>query len=144
TGFGWYAVAVSAERLAPPFGTRPGELTVAFLSEDSSYGQGVTESARQRAKAEFGMQEVAAAYYNFQTINDFTPIIVKFKQLAPDIVHHIGYTNDAPPFWRQSKEQSFLFKAHVHAGATGYGSADFGKAPGNDPNGAFAPPEPGA
>jgi branched-chain amino acid transport system substrate-binding protein len=89
------------------------------------------------------MQEVAAEYYNFQTINDFTPIIVKFKQLAPDIVHHIGYTNDAPLFWRQAREQNFLFKAHVHAGATGYGSADFGKALGNDANGAFALLEPG-
>ena len=53
-------------------------------------GQGVTESARQRAKNEFGMQEVAAEYYNFQTINDFTPIIVKFKQLAPDIDYGIA------------------------------------------------------
>src|SRR2546422_10048983 len=132
TGFGWYNVEFIAKHLAPRFGKKPGELKVAFLSEDSSYGQGVTESARQRAKAEFGMQEVAAEYYNFQTINDFTPIIVKFKQLAPDVVHHIGYTNDAPLFWRQAREQNFLFKAHVHAGATGYGSADFGKALGHD------------
>jgi len=143
TGFGWYNVEFIAKHLAPRFGKKPNELKIAFLSEDSSYGQGVTESARQRAKAEFGMQEVAAEYYNFQTINDFTPIIVKFKQLAPDIVHHIGYTNDAPLFWRQAREQNFLFKAHVHAGATGYGSADFGKALGNDANGAFALLEPG-
>jgi len=132
-----------AKHLAPRFGKKPNELKIAFLSEDSSYGQGVTESARARAKDEFKMQEVAAEYYNFQTINDFTPIIVKFKQLAPDIVHHIGYTNDAPLFWRQAREQNFLFKAHVHAGATGYGSVDFGKALGNDANGAFALLEPG-
>src|SRR5687768_10999706 len=122
TGFGWYNVEFIAKHLAPRLGKKPSELKFAFLSEDSSYGQGVTESARQRAKDEFKMQEVAAEYYNFQTINDFTPIIVKFKQLAPDVVHHIGYTNDAPLFWRQAKEQNFLFKAHVHAGATGYGS----------------------
>jgi branched-chain amino acid transport system substrate-binding protein len=46
-------------------------------------------------------------------------------------------------FWRQSKEQNFLFKALVHAGATGYGGADFGKALGNDANGVFALLEPG-
>ena len=34
--------------------------------------------------------------------------------------------NDAVLFWRQSREQNFLFKALVHAGATGYGSPDFG------------------
>ncbi|HXH84056.1 MAG TPA: ABC transporter substrate-binding protein [Candidatus Tectomicrobia bacterium] len=143
TGFGWYNVEFIAKHLAPRFGKKPSELKIAFLSEDSSYGQGVTEAARARAKQEFGMQEVAAEYYNFQTINDFTPVIVKFKQLAPDVVHHIAYTNDAPLFWRQAREQNFLFKALVHAGATGYGGVDFGKALGNDANGVFALLEPG-
>ncbi|HEY7648997.1 MAG TPA: ABC transporter substrate-binding protein [Methylomirabilota bacterium] len=143
TGFGWYNIEFIAKHLAPRFNLKPNQLKVAFLSEDSSYGQGVTESARQRAKQEFGMQEVGLEYYNFQTINDFTPVIVKFKQANPDVVHHIGYTNDAPLFWRQAREQNFLFKALVHAGATGYGSSDFGKALGNDGNGVFALLEPG-
>ncbi len=143
TGFGWYNVEFIAKHLAPRFGKKPSELKIAFLSEDSSYGQGVTEAARQRAKQEFKMQEVAAEYYNFQTINDFTPVIVKFKQLQPDIVHHIAYTNDAPLFWRQAREQDFLFKALVHAGATGYGGVDFGKALGANANGVFALLEPG-
>src|SRR5207247_2368170 len=42
TGFGWYNVEFIAKHLAPRFGKKPGELKVAFLSEDSSYGQGVT------------------------------------------------------------------------------------------------------
>jgi len=143
TGFGWYNIEFIVKHLAPRFNMKPSQLKVAFLSEDSSYGQGVTESARARAKQEFGMQEVAAEYYSFTSINDFTPIITKFKQLNPDVVHHIGYTNDAPLFWRQAREQNFLFKALVHAGATGYGSPDFGKALGNDANGVFALLEPG-
>jgi len=143
TGFGWYNIEFIVKYLAPRFNTKPNQLKIAFLSEDSSYGQGVTESARARAKQEFGMQEVAAEYYSFTSINDFTPIITKFKQLNPDVVHHIGYTNDAPLFWRQAREQNFLFKALVHAGATGYGSPDFGKALGNDANGVFALLEPG-
>ena len=143
TGFGWYNIEFIAKHLAPRFNLKPNQLKIAFLSEDSSYGQGVTESARERAKQEFGMQEVAAEYYSFTSINDFTPIITKFKQLNPDVVHHIGYTNDAPLFWRQAREQNFLFKALVHAGATGYGSPDFGRALGNDANGVFALLEPG-
>jgi branched-chain amino acid transport system substrate-binding protein len=103
----------------------------------------VTEAARQRAKQEFGMQEVAAEYYAFASTNDFTPIIVKLKQLNPDVVHHIARGNDAVLFWRQSREQSFMFKALVHAGATGYGSPDFGKALGAEGNGPFALLEPG-
>ncbi len=143
TGFGWYNVEFIAKHLAPRFNVRPNQLKIAYLSEDSSYGQGVTESARLRAKQEFGMQELGVEYYNFRTINDFTPVIVKFKQLNPDILHHVAYTNDSILFWRQAKEQNFLFKALVHAGATGYGSPDFGKAHGNDANGPFALLEPG-
>jgi branched-chain amino acid transport system substrate-binding protein len=143
TGFGWYNIEFIVKHLAPRFNLQPNQLKIAFISEDSSYGQGVTESALARAK-QLGLQVVAPVeYYNFQTINDMTPIIVKLKQLNPDVVHHIGYTNDAPLFWRQAREQNFAFKALVHAGATGYGSADFGKAMGNDGNGVFALLEPG-
>jgi branched-chain amino acid transport system substrate-binding protein len=143
TGFGWYNIEFIAKHLAPRFGLRPNQLKIAFLSEDSSYGQGVTEAARQRARQEFGMQEVAAEYYAFATTNDFTPVIVKLKQLNPDVVHHIARGNDAVLFWRQAREQNFLFKALVHAGATGYGSPDFGKALGAEGNGPFALLEPG-
>jgi len=143
TGFGWYNVEFIAKHLAPRFNLRPNQLRIAFLSEDSSYGQGVTEAARKRATGEFGMQEVAAEYYNWQATNDFTPIIVRLKQLNPDVVHHIAYSTDASLFWRQSREQAFLFKALVHAGATGYGSPEFGKALGADGNGPFALLEPG-
>jgi branched-chain amino acid transport system substrate-binding protein len=143
TGFGWYNIEFIAKHLAHRFGKKPNELRVAFLSEDSSYGQGVTEAARQRAKQEFGMTEVAAEYYAFATTNDFTPIVLKLKALAPDIVHHIARGQDAVLFWRASREQNFQFKALVHAGATGYGSPDFGKALGADGNGPFALLEPG-
>src|SRR5256712_7319665 len=143
TGFGWYNVEFIAKHLAPRFNMKANALKIAFLSEDSSYGQGLTESARVRAKQEFGMQEVAAEYYSFTSINDFTPIITRLKQLNPDVVHHIGYTNDAPLFWRQAREQNFLFKALVHAGATGYGSPGLRQAPGHHANGVLALLEPG-
>src|SRR5215470_9927165 len=143
TGFGWYNIDFIAKHLAPRFSLKPNQIKIAFLSEDSSYGQGVTESARQRAKSDFGMQEVALEYYAFASTNDFSPIIAKLRQLNPDVVHHIARSNDAVLFWRQSREQNFVFKALVHAGATGYGSADFGKNMGADGNGVFALLEPG-
>ena len=43
------------------------------------------------------MQEVAAEYYAFASTNDFTPIIVKFKQLNPDVVFHIARGNELDP-----------------------------------------------
>ncbi len=142
-GFGWYMVEYATKYLAPKLNMKPNQFRVVFLSEDSSYGQGATEAARERAKREFGMTELATEYYNFQTINDFTPILLKFKQLNPDIVFAISRNNDAILFWRQAKEQSFVFKALVSAGATGFGSPDFGAALGKDANGPFALLEPG-
>ncbi len=142
-GFGWYMVEFAARYLAPKLHMEPNQLRVVFLSEDSSYGQGSTEAARDRAKREFGMTELATEYYNFQTINDFTPILLKFKQLNPDIVFAISRNNDAILFWRQAKEQNFVFKNLVSAGATGFGSPDFGAALGKDANGPFALLEPG-
>ncbi len=142
SGFAWYNIEFIAKHLSHRFNMKPNQLKIAFLSEDSSYGQGVTEFARQRAKQEFGMQEVAMEYYAFASTNDFTPIVVKLKQLNPDIVHHIARGNDAVLFWRQAREQNFQFKALVHAGATGYGSPDFGKALGADGNGPFVLAEP--
>jgi len=142
TGFGWYNIEFIAKHLAHRLGKKTSELRVAYLSEDSSYGQSVTESARQRAKQEFGMEEVALEYYTFTT-NDLTPVILKLKNANPDVLHHIARNQDAILFWRQAREQNFQVKAVVHAGATGYGSPDFGKAFGNDGNGPFALLEPG-
>src|SRR5467141_3008238 len=142
TGFGWYNIEFIAKHLSHRLGKKPNELRVAYLSEDSSYGQSVTETARQRAKQEFGMQEVAAEYYTFTT-NDLTPVILKLKNANPDILHHIARDQDAILFWRQAREQNFEVKAVVHAGATGYGNPGFGKALGNDANGPFALSEPG-
>src|SRR5262249_60151218 len=141
-GFGWYNVEFIAKYLAPRLGKKPSELRIAYIAEDSSYGQGVTEAARERAKQEFGMQEVALEYYTFTT-NDLTPVILKLKAANPDILHHIARNQDAILFWRQAREQNFDVKAVVHAGATGYGNPGFGKALGNDSNGPFALSEPG-
>ena len=142
-GFGWYNIEFIAKYLAPKLGKKPGELRIAYLAEDSSYGQSVTEAARERAKKEFGMQEAAPPEYYSFTTNDLTPVILKLKNASPDVLHHIARDQDAILFWRQAREQSFEVKAVVHAGATGYGNPGFGKALGNDANGPFALSEPG-
>lgn len=143
TGFGWYNIEFTAKYLAAKLGKKPSELKIAYLAEDSSYGQSVTEAARERAKKEFGMQEVGAPEYYTFTTNDLTPVILKLKAANPDILHHIARDQDAILFWRQAREQNFQVKAVIHAGATGYGNPGFGKAFGNDANGPFVLAEPG-
>ena len=142
-GFGWYMVEFTTKYLAEKLGKKPNELRVAFLSEDSAYGQGSTEAARKRAKEEFGMQELSVDYYAALTTNDFTPIVLKLKDAKPDVLFAIGRGNDAVIFWKQAKEQDLTFGALISAGATAYGSPDFGKALGNDANGVFTLLEPG-
>lgn len=142
-GFGWYNIEFIAKYLAPKLGKKPNELRIAFLAEDSSYGQSVTEAARERAKKEFGMQETGAPEYYTFTTNDLTPTILKLKAQNADVLHHIARDQDAILFWRQAREQNFEPKAVVHAGATGYGNLGFGKAFGNDANGPFVLLEPG-
>ncbi len=105
TGFGWYTVEFIAKHLAHRLGKKTSELKVAYLSEDSSYGQSVTESARERAKKEFGMQEVGLEYYA-SAINDLTPIILKLKAANPDVLHHTAPAPDANPLWPPARKQN--------------------------------------
>src|SRR4029077_14595103 len=42
-GFGFYNVEFIAKYLAPRLGKKPNEIRIAYIAEDSSYGQGVTE-----------------------------------------------------------------------------------------------------
>jgi branched-chain amino acid transport system substrate-binding protein len=140
-GFGWYSTEFIAKTLAPKLGKPVKELRLAFISEDSAYGQGVTEFAVKRAK-DMGMEVVSADYYNAAKITDFTPLILKLKSLNPDILHATPYTQDAILFWKQAKEHDLAVKALVHTGAVGFGSPDFGQAFGKDADGVFALLEP--
>ena len=144
TGFGWYNIEFVAKYLAAKLGKKPSELKIAYLAEDSSYGQSVTEAARASAPRRNSAcrRSRRPEYYTFTT-NDLTPVILKLKAANPDILHHIARDQDAILFWRQAREQNFQVKAVVHAGATGYGNGGFGKAFGNDANGPFVLAEPG-
>jgi branched-chain amino acid transport system substrate-binding protein len=140
-GFAWYSTEFITKTLASQLGMQVKDIRLAFVSEDSAYGQGVTEYGRNRAK-ELGMQVVSVDYYNAGKITDFTPMILKLKSLKPDIIHGTPYTQDAILFWKQAKEHDLNVKAVVHTGAVGFGSPDFGKAYGKDADGVLALLEP--
>jgi branched-chain amino acid transport system substrate-binding protein len=140
---GYYMVEFVAGHLAEKLGKRPNELRIAYLSEDSSFGQGTTEAAHKRAREKYSMQEVSLDYYNALTINDFTPIILKLKESRPDVVMALARGNDAILFWKQAKEQDLQFPAMVTGSGTGYGAPDFGAGLTKDANGVFALSEPG-
>jgi branched-chain amino acid transport system substrate-binding protein len=70
-------------------------------------------------------------------MTDFTPLILKLKQLQPDVIVAPTYTNDSILFWRQARQLDLNVKAIVGAGTVGFGSPDFGKAFGDAAEGPF-------
>jgi branched-chain amino acid transport system substrate-binding protein len=140
-GFGWYNIEFIRETLQKKLGIDLKNLKVAFVSEDSAYGQGTTEAGKKRAQ-ELGMTVLSVDYYNRNTMTDFTPVILKLKSSRPDVIVASCYTNDAILLWRQAKQLSLEVKAIISAGSVSFGSPDFGKSLGKDAEGVFALVEP--
>jgi branched-chain amino acid transport system substrate-binding protein len=141
SGFGWYEIEFLRDTLHQKLGKELKDLKVAFLSEDSAYGQGTTEAAKKRAQ-ELGIPIVSVDFYNRNSMTDFTPIILKLKASKPNVIIAAAYTNDAILFWKQAKQLDLQFDALVSAGAVGFGSPDFGKSLGKGAEGPFALVEP--
>ncbi|MCW5620333.1 MAG: ABC transporter substrate-binding protein [Burkholderiales bacterium] len=140
-GFGWYQLEFIRDTLHKKLGKDLKDLKIAFLSEDSAYGQGTTEAGRKRAQ-ELGIRVISVDFYNRNTMTDFTPIILKLKSSRPDVLIANTYTNDAILFWQQARQLDLDVKAVVSAGAIGIGSPDFGKSLGATAEGPFALLEP--
>jgi branched-chain amino acid transport system substrate-binding protein len=140
-GFGWYNIEFIRETLQKKLGIELKNLKVAFVSEDSAYGQGTTEAAKRRAQ-ELGMTVLSVDYYNRNTMTDFTPVILKLKSSRPDVIVASCYTNDAILLWKQAKQLTLEVKAIISAGSVSFGSPDFGKSLGKDAEGVFALVEP--
>ena len=65
-GFGWYEIEFLRDTLHQKLGNELKDLKVAFLSEDSAYGQGTTEAGKKRAQ-ELGIPIVSVDFYNRNT-----------------------------------------------------------------------------
>ncbi len=140
-GFGWYNIEFIRETLQKKLGIELKNLKIAFVSEDSAYGQGTTEAAKKRAQ-ELGMNVLSVDYYNRNAMTDFTPVILKLKSSKPDVIVASCYTNDAILLWKQAKQLALEVKAIISAGSVSFGSPDFGKSLGKDAEGVFALVEP--
>jgi len=140
-GFGWYELEFIRDTLHKKVGKDLKDLKIAFVSEDSAYGQGTTEAGKKRAQ-DLGIQVLSVDFYNRNAMTDFTPIILKLKSTQPDVIISASYTNDAILFWQQARQLDLNVKAIVSAGAVGFGSPDFGKSLGAAAEGPFTLLEP--
>jgi branched-chain amino acid transport system substrate-binding protein len=130
-GFGGSEYA--AKVIAPLLKADPKALKLAIAHEDGPFGTDQANAAEARA-TELGMQVVAKEAYNAPKMTDFTPMIVKWKSLAPDVITLIPQLNDAILFWKQARELDLNVKAFV-GGGSGLAIPDFVTARGDDVNG---------
>lgn len=111
--------------IAPKLQKAPGELNIAVVHEDSSYG---SEAIRylQEIAGEKGLKLSFVQAYNAASTTDFTPLLLRLKQSEPDVLVAISYLNDAVKFQQQMKEQDVYVPAVVGMTA-GYGQDDFAR-----------------
>ncbi len=120
-------------RLNPPVSEYAGALetllpqrmkpkTIAILHENSLFG---TKGANAFAKSckKLGYRVVLKQGYEHGGI-DFRPVLIRVKQLNPDIVYMVSYIMDASLLMRQSKELKLTPKMFI-GGAAGFTLPEF-------------------
>jgi branched-chain amino acid transport system substrate-binding protein len=110
-------------------------LKLAILHEDGNFGNGVAKATREAAQ-KAGIQMVGELEYNAKTTNDMTSIILKLKELNPDVLDVVQYDTDAQLFWKQAKQLDYVPKVIIGNGA-GQSSDNFSQTFGKDADGVF-------
>jgi branched-chain amino acid transport system substrate-binding protein len=88
--------------------------TIAILFEDSSFGTGVAEAAKQLVE-EKGIEVFANESYSRGTPN-FRPILTKVKEKSPDVLFMVAYLSDCISLMHQIRELDINPKIFVGAG----------------------------
>ena len=123
-----------AKVVAPKLGKKPSELRIAVVHEDGGFGTAISKGLKARAKV-LKLNIVLDQSYSAKS-TDLSGLILKLKQVKPDIVLAVQYINDAILFHRQARE--LRLKSIIMGTTAGQGNPDFYKALGKDANGVIA------
>lgn len=134
SNFAKMQIKFTTEFLAAQIGVPKENIKLAIAHEDSSYGTTVAKYVSDYAK-EAGIKSVMIEPYNSKAV-DLSPVILKLKNAAPDVLIAVSYANDAILFWRQAKEANFNVKAFIGTGG-GHTLSDFYKGVGADVEGVY-------
>ena len=121
-------VDVIPDVLAAKLGKKPADLKIALLHEESVFGTSIAKAVQDRV-TEKGMKIAETIPYNSASI-DLSPMVLKMKELNPDVLLVVQYVNDSVLFWKQAKENGYAPKIIIAAG-TGQSSPNFVKAVGD-------------
>lgn len=106
-----------AERLGKPVT----DVRVAIVHEDGAFGSSVATYLEELA-AQKGLTIVAKDSYPLDS-KDLTPLVLRVKQAAPDVLFLAPLVADAQLFWDQARTQDLNIPAVV--GSAGFGSPVF-------------------
>lgn len=123
-----------AKVIAPKLGKKASELKIAIVHEDGGFGTAISKGLKAHAKA-LKLNIVSSQSYSAKA-TDLSGMILKLKQIKPDIVLAVQYINDAILFHRQARE--LRLKSMIMGTTAGQGNPDFAKALGKDANGVVA------
>ena len=123
------SIAITKEVIAPKLGKQPAQMTAVVLHEDGPFGTELGKFVPDAAKELGGPRILAVNGYNIAETKNFTPLILRYQSLKPDVIYWAAYTSDAILFWRQAKERGYTPPSTV-AYTSGPGTPDFLKAMG--------------
>lgn len=134
SSYGIYAIRF-AKAIAPKLNVQPKDMKIAVIGEDSMYGSTCGDYAEKEAAAQ-GMKIAVRLRYSAKT-NDLSAVVLKLKEVKPDIVIQTSYITDTILFFRQAKELGLNnVKAYIGQGG-GYALRDFANSMGEEVNGIF-------
>lgn len=126
-----FLAAYSREKL----GIDPKDLRVAIIYRDAAAGKGISKGNVIGAK-KHGMQVILKEGYDKATTN-LAPLVVKLKEVSPDVILHQGQLPDVSSFLSEARKADLRVKAIVGQGG-GYNLYDKLTAKfGDDVNGIF-------
>ena len=131
---GQLAANVTKDVVAKKLNKNPKDLKVMVIHEDSDYGTSVAQAAEARAK-ELGFKVGSRTAYKAST-TDLSPLVLRMKADAPDVVIASSYANDALLIQRQMKQLGVNVSAFIGTGGI-YGLPSFAEGLGNSVNGIF-------
>lgn len=134
TKLGTAAVDFVEEALAPRLQIEPEKLKLAVIFEDGAFGTAAAEIVKSRA-LQSGINLVAYENYKATSV-DLSSLVLKLKEVNPDVIIAPSYVNDAVLFQKQAKQYDLNPKAFIGITA-GYGLPDLAENLGKDANGIF-------
>jgi branched-chain amino acid transport system substrate-binding protein len=129
------------EIFAPKIGKPVKDLKIAMVHEDSAFGTSIAKDFEAQMR-EKGVTLAALEPYAANT-QDLSSLVLRLKELNPDVVAVTQYFNDAVLFWRQARNADYTPKYFIAIGA-GQATPDYRKGVGDDAEGVLIADVPSA